>query len=39
MVESAFAKTTLAEILAEPTTSIPLCPYPPGAAAETPEGR
>lgn len=39
MVESAFAKTTLAEILAEPTTSIPLCPYPPGAAAETTEGR
>lgn len=31
MVEAAFAKTTLAEILAEPTRSIPLCPYPPTA--------
>lgn len=28
MVEAAFAKTTLAEVLAEPTRSIPLCPYP-----------
>jgi Rrf2 family nitric oxide-sensitive transcriptional repressor len=31
-VEKAFADTTLAEVLAEPTTSIPLCefPLPPG---------
>jgi Rrf2 family transcriptional regulator, nitric oxide-sensitive transcriptional repressor len=28
MVEEAFSGTTLAEILAEPTTSIPLCPFP-----------
>jgi Rrf2 family nitric oxide-sensitive transcriptional repressor len=27
-VEQAFAATTLAEVLAEPTTSIPLCPFP-----------
>lgn len=29
MVENAFRGTTLAEILAEPTTSIPLCDFPP----------
>ncbi|MBL9123675.1 MAG: Rrf2 family transcriptional regulator [Planctomycetaceae bacterium] len=29
-VEKAFGATTLAEILAEPTTSIPLCPFPSG---------
>lgn len=29
MVEKAFAGTTLAEILAEPTKSIPLCDFPP----------
>jgi Rrf2 family nitric oxide-sensitive transcriptional repressor len=28
MVEEAFAATTLAEVLAEPTKSIPLCPFP-----------
>lgn len=28
MVEKAFAGTTLAEILAEPTRSVPLCPFP-----------
>ena len=28
-VEAAFAKSTLAEILAEPTTSVPLCEFPP----------
>jgi Rrf2 family transcriptional regulator, nitric oxide-sensitive transcriptional repressor len=28
MVEAAFQQTTLAEILAEPTLSIPLCPFP-----------
>lgn len=28
-VEEAFRKTTLAEILAEPTASIPLCEFPP----------
>lgn len=27
-VEQAFAGTTLAEVLAEPTTSVPLCPFP-----------
>lgn len=32
MVEDAFAKTTLAEVLAEPTESIPLCDFPsPGS--------
>ena len=29
MVEDAFSKTTLAEILVEPTSSVPLCPFPP----------
>jgi len=28
MVENAFADTTLAEVLAEPTTSVPLCDFP-----------
>jgi Rrf2 family protein len=28
MVEEAFSATTLAEILAEPSKSIPLCPFP-----------
>lgn len=28
LVEQAFGATTLAEVLAEPTTSVPLCPYP-----------
>jgi Rrf2 family nitric oxide-sensitive transcriptional repressor len=28
MVEKAFATTTLAEVLAEPTSSVPLCPFP-----------
>lgn len=27
-VEAAFEQTTLAEILAEPTSSMPLCPFP-----------
>lgn len=27
-VEAAFEHTTLAEILAEPTRSVPLCPFP-----------
>jgi Rrf2 family protein len=27
-VEQAFAGTTLAEVLTEPTTSVPLCPFP-----------
>jgi Rrf2 family nitric oxide-sensitive transcriptional repressor len=31
MVEDAFRKTTLAEVLAEPTTSVPLCDFPSGA--------
>lgn len=30
MVESAFRETTLAELLAEPTSSHPLCELPPG---------
>jgi Rrf2 family protein len=28
LVEEAFRKTTLAEVLAEPTTSVPLCEFP-----------
>ena len=28
MVEDAFGSTTLAEVLAEPTKSVPLCPFP-----------
>ena len=28
MVEKAFGSTTLAEVLAEPTKSVPLCPFP-----------
>ena len=28
LVEDAFRSTTLAEVLAEPTTSVPLCPFP-----------
>jgi DNA-binding IscR family transcriptional regulator len=28
MVEDAFRRTTLAEILAEPTSSVPLCEFP-----------
>jgi Rrf2 family nitric oxide-sensitive transcriptional repressor len=28
MVEEAFSATTLAEVLAEPTTSVPLCEFP-----------
>ena len=31
MMEAAFRATTLAEILAEPSESIPLCPFPPSA--------
>ena len=36
MVEEAFASTTLAEVLAQPTTSVPLCNFPrrPATAAE-----
>jgi Rrf2 family protein len=36
-VEKAFRGTTLAEILAEPTTSVPLCEFP--SAATVPDGR
>lgn len=32
-VEQAFANTTLAEVLTEPTTSIPLCSFPRGRSA------
>jgi DNA-binding IscR family transcriptional regulator len=28
MVEAAFAESTLAEVLAEPSRSVPLCPFP-----------
>jgi hypothetical protein len=31
MIERAFKETTVAEVLAEPTTSKPLCPFPHGA--------
>jgi Rrf2 family transcriptional regulator, nitric oxide-sensitive transcriptional repressor len=34
-VEKAFQQTTLAEVLAEPTTSVPLCEFPPPAPAAT----
>jgi len=34
-VERAFAETTLAEILAEPTTSVPLCAFPGGGPGLT----
>jgi hypothetical protein len=27
-VERAFASTTLADVLAEPSASVPLCPFP-----------
>lgn len=33
MVESAFASTTLAELLEEPTDSVPLCDFPPQTAS------
>jgi Rrf2 family protein len=36
MVEDAFRQTTLAEILAEPSPSVPLCDFPP---AHSPEPR
>jgi hypothetical protein len=29
MVENAFKGTTVAEVLSEPSDSIPLCPFPP----------
>jgi Rrf2 family protein len=32
MIERAFQETTVAEVLAEPTTSKPLCPFPHGVA-------
>jgi Rrf2 family protein len=32
MIERAFKETTVLEILAEPTTSKPLCPFPHGVA-------
>lgn len=35
-IEEAFGHTTLAEILDEPSDSVPLCPFPRGGAAETP---
>ncbi|QDT36676.1 RrF2 family transcriptional regulator [Stratiformator vulcanicus] len=33
-VESAFARTTLAEVLAEPTRSVPLCDFPTNSRNE-----
>ena len=36
-MEAAFANTTLAEVLAEPTTSVPLCNFPPSATGPTGE--
>jgi Rrf2 family nitric oxide-sensitive transcriptional repressor len=35
-VEEAFARTTLAEILDEPTSSIPLCDFPPAISQKLP---
>lgn len=35
LVEEAFRSTTLAEVLAEPTTSIPLCDFPNVAPADS----
>ncbi|MEX0793203.1 MAG: Rrf2 family transcriptional regulator [Pirellulaceae bacterium] len=35
-VEQAFGGTTLAEVLAEPTASVPLCEFPKGPIEETP---
>jgi Rrf2 family transcriptional regulator, nitric oxide-sensitive transcriptional repressor len=34
LVEKAFAGTTLAEVLAEPTQSVPLCPFPNAKAKQ-----
>jgi Rrf2 family protein len=42
MVEDAFRRTTLAEVLAEPTQSVPLCDFPMaprGDAASPPGGK
>lgn len=36
MVETAFASSTLAEVLAEPSTSVPLCEFPPQELAVRP---
>ena len=38
LVEKAFRQTTLAEILAEPTESHPLCDFPSGHGATTRTG-
>ena len=35
MMEKAFGESTLAEILAEPSASVPLCDFPPTPAAYT----
>lgn len=35
-VEKAFGGTTLAEVLAEPTASVPLCEFPKGPIGESP---
>jgi Rrf2 family transcriptional regulator, nitric oxide-sensitive transcriptional repressor len=38
LVEEAFAKTTLAEILATPSASVPLCPFPSAKGGRGREG-
>jgi Rrf2 family protein len=38
-VERAFGSTTLAELLAEPSPSVPLCEFPADAARKPPAGR
>jgi Rrf2 family protein len=39
LVEGAFGRTTLAEILAEPSASAPLCEFPPAPAPAPAPGR
>ncbi len=39
LVEEAFRSSTLAEVLAEPTTSIPLCDFPLGRSDEKPSDK
>ena len=37
MVENAFGNTTVAEVLSEPTESVPLCPFPPTQKPDDPD--
>lgn len=39
MVEEAFGSTTLAEVLAEPTTSVPLCDFPSEGGRSSARGK